>query len=206
MDGKELAEFKDEILRLIVDKEHGADNRWLYHQVKFDGLTSEYLTEILKEIESFRRSGKLITLTFGETLHIQRTPQTKSFLEKEGFVNEWKLQRETTQRQNHNALRGQRIEELQETNLQLTNRLNRQKLKTHVLPIVISLVALAWSIFKPSDIVSQEEHNKRIERLEYNQKQLEKGLKQENKKLQEKLYKAEMLIKVLEERDSLEVN
>lgn len=205
MEGKELAELKDEILRLIVDKEHGADHHWLLHQFNIEGLTTQYLIDVLKEIESFRGTGKLITLTIGQTHHIQRTPHTKSFLEKEGFVKEWELQRETAKRMNHNALRGQRIEELQEINLQLANRLNRQKLKTHVIPIVISLAALAWAIFKPYNNVSQQEYNKRIEQLEYNQKQLEKGLQLENKELQEKLHKADMWIRILEEKDSLNV-
>lgn len=204
MDGKDLAEFKDGILRLIVDKEHGADNRWLYHQVKFDGLTSEYLTEILKEIESFSRSGKLITLTFGETLHIQRTPHTKSFLGEGGFVKEWKLQRETAQEINHNALRGQRIEELQEKELKQKIKNNKYTLPIAIGSLIISLAALAWSVFKPSDNVSQQEYIKRVEQLEYNQKQLEDGLQMKNKELQEKLYKAELWIDVLE-KDSLRV-
>ncbi len=71
------------------------------------------------------------------------------------------------------------------------------------LPYIISglsfcVAALAY--FRPPDNTLQDEINKRLERLEYNQKNLENSLQKDIKSLREELYEAEMLISVYEEK------
>ena len=191
MEGRGLAEFKDSILTLIVDKPNGANLLWLIHQFKMEGLTKEYLIKVLEELDSYSHSKNLITLTIGQTYHVIRTPFTKKFLEGGGFVKQFDAETEVIQNEKKAALRGSRIEELQEQNLMLGNenhklnsQLTKQKIKTHWIPIGISIVGLTFAaipyIMPPVNDL-HDQLKPRIDSIENRLKQLENGLKQKDK-------------------------
>lgn len=190
MEGRELAEFKDRILTLIVDKPNGADHHWLIHQFNMEGLSYEYLVKILIELDSYSHSKNLITLTIGQAYHIKRTPFTKKFLEGGGFVKQYDAETESNIKGVKAALRSSRIEELQEQNLilgndnlQLSNKLSKQKLKTHWIPIGISIAGLviaALPYIKPTTNVTEEQLNPKIDSIQNRLEQLEKDMEQVN--------------------------
>ncbi|MEL7270662.1 MAG: hypothetical protein AAGL34_13905 [Bacteroidota bacterium] len=93
------------------------------------------------------------------------------------------------------------ISELQRKDLELTYELNKQSLKTHRIPIIISgisaliaLGALGWSIFKPSNQPIEPVDDSRLRNIEMKMEQLENGLKKDLDSLQNELYEAQMLI------------
>lgn len=195
MDAVDIAKFKDDILSLIVDKENGADSLWLYHNLKIESLTREYLHQFLEQFHA--EHSDYFTLSIGQTYHIQRTPLTKSFLEKGGFTKIYEDQVEKIKEGIQKKREDIKLQELKKENLQLINRLNKQKLKTHWIPIIISLLGLVIALasyFKPSKEVSKTIENSRLKNIEMKMDQLENDLKEDLDSLQNELYEAQMLI------------
>lgn len=199
MEEKELAEFKNRILSLIVDKEDGADHRWLFYQFKIEGLTEEYLIKIIEQIE--KNELELLSIEIAHTHHLRKTINTQRFLNAGGFVNQYESEEEAESERIRLEIQDARIKDLTEENLKIRNKLTQWKLLTHWIPIIVSLISLGfvfYSHFKPSNDSSKEQMSTKIENLEEEVKQLQNGLKQENDKLKNELFKAEQMVRVLE--------
>lgn len=186
MDDKELAEFKDSILRLILDKKFGADTSWLFHQFDIEGLTTSFLERVLDEINNWDRDILQLTKDKQYT-HLVRTPLTKKFLDNGGFVKQYESDLEADLETEKLNRQTQRIKDLEE-----------RKLSRYWIPIVISivstLVAVA-SLIKTSNSVSQSE----LKTIQDNIDSLKSDFKKENDKLKSRIYEAEMLIAVYDD-------
>ncbi|QCW98708.1 hypothetical protein FGM00_00680 [Aggregatimonas sangjinii] len=129
------------------------------------------------------------------------TDFTKDLIDAGGFVNMYESDLEADVEAERLARQEQRKSKLQEENLALSNELNRQRLKTHWIPIAVSVISLclaAYSLFTPSTDVTQDELQKVRDEVE----RLRMDFKKENDDLKERLYEAEMMIAVYES-DSL---
>jgi len=107
--------------------------------------TSEHFKDLISEIKE--EQPKCINF---KTLHSKNTRTLVSkivfaneFLEHGGFVNQYESELEADEEMLKLASQGQRIKDLTEENLKLTNKLNEQKIKTHWWPIgVLGLVCI----------------------------------------------------------------
>ncbi|CAM4410404.1 hypothetical protein [Zobellia nedashkovskayae] len=212
MEKKKKAESQDDILKYMLSNSKVKTKH--SEMTRMFGSNDFYKDLFNKEFE-LEIIDKLILeiIEFGNDIvknphkqNIEPNQNTQKFLNDGGFVSEYYRKTEEDNRKNEYVLGEQRIRELQEENLILNNKFTTQKLKTHWVPIIISMIGVAISIvalgaskFQFSDNFVLDGYIKRIEQLEYNQKQLEKDLLQENYKLKEEVYKAEMLISVCEE-------
>jgi hypothetical protein len=204
MDDKELAEFKDNILKLIADKEHGADINWLVHQFKIKGLNRSYLEKVLEAIDDFEKD--VLHLIRGERYYLQRTPLTLKFLDKGGFLNQYESDVEADLEAMAISNQEQTIRDLTQENLKLANQVSSMKLKTYFIPLIISGISAIMAI--GSLLFAFSQSTNRVERSELKSIQneievLQSDFKKDNQELKSRLYEAEMLIAVYEE-DSIQ--
>ncbi|MCL6264922.1 hypothetical protein [Flagellimonas myxillae] len=196
MDLLEEAKFKDKILGLIVDKENGVGDLWLYHQLKEEDISREYLKEFLERFA--KNHSDYITLTIGQEHHVRKSRLTKKMLDDGGFVKERERHIEANKSLVQSTLQGSRIKDLQETELKQKIRNNKFTLPIAITSIIISLGALGWSIFNPSKTVSESIDNNGLRNIEMKIQQLEDGLKREIDSLRNEILETNLLIKAYE--------
>lgn len=198
MEGLERAEIKDNILSYL--NEFGKSSKTDFSGQYKGGSAISNFESVFEELLG---SGYIETVSLTKDSHrVKITYNGEKILESGGFVVEYENTVEVNRKFMEAATIDGDIKKLQVKNLELTNKLNNRKLKTHYVPIIVSLVSLAiaaYSLLKPSDSVSQEVLDTKVESLEGQIKQLEKDLKKENGDLKDRLYKAELLIAVYEE-------
>ncbi|MEM9001503.1 MAG: hypothetical protein AAGB24_14665 [Bacteroidota bacterium] len=193
MDKVDRVEFKDEILKLV--RESGRCNKRDVSSLFSQDAKGEYFEDIFKELVD----SNLINVTSRtkDSTRIEITYQGKELLDLGGFTKQYELEVEKIKEGIQKKREDNKLQELQKENLQLINRLNKQKLKTHWIPIIISLfglvIALA-SYFKPSKEISKPIDNSRFNNIEMKMEQLENGLKKDLDSIQNELYEAQMLI------------
>jgi hypothetical protein len=150
----------------------------LCEEIITDGL------EILKKKSSNEGISYKATEKMGEFL-LKLGGYSKHRADKESFEHqEWIKEYERKELRD-------KIHGLQLQNLELTNELNKRKLKTHKIPILISgisaliaLGALGWSIYKPSEESSEPFDDSRLRKMEMKIEQLENNLKKDLDSLQ----------------------
>ena len=196
MDEKELAHFKDDILRLFVDKKNGADIYWLVHQINMEGLNREYIESVLEDIDEWDLN--VLQVIRNERYYMQPTPLTKKFLDQGGFVNQYESDLEADLQAASISNQENKIRDLQEENLTLSNQVATMKIKTYWFPIIISslsaIIAIVSLFYPIPDTVSKPE----LQELRNEVDSLRIEFKKENDELKEKLYEAELLIAVYE--------
>ncbi len=194
---------KDEILKFVLGYD-GANNVFIAKNLFKNKIGSEEVKKLCYEIVEYDKF--LLDIQVDKDIIVVRgNDLTKKFLKEEKFYfiefkkTAGKFMKEFKKNEfqkNENELR-----DLQKVNLKLTNKLNRQKLKTHYIPIVISIISLsfaAYTLLKPSNNVPQEQYDTKMKSIEKDIQQLRNDFKQENDELKDRLYKAEMLIAVYE--------
>ncbi|MCL6264918.1 hypothetical protein [Flagellimonas myxillae] len=198
---------KDEILKFVLGYD-GVNNVFIAKNLFKNKIGSEEVKKLCYEIVEYDKF-LLDIKVVKDIIVVSGNDLTKKFLKEEKFYfiefkeTAGKFMKEFKKNEhlrNENELRN-----LQKVNLKLTNKLNKQKIKTHYIPIVISIISLgfaAYSLFKPSNGVSQKQYDTKIEFIDQELKQLRIEFKQENDELKERLYKAEMQIAIYES-DSL---
>ncbi|AZQ58366.1 hypothetical protein EJ994_05935 [Maribacter sp. MJ134] len=107
---------------------------------------------------------------------------TKEFLDAGGFVNQYESKKEADEQAARLLMQDERIKNQTEENLRLTTELNRQRLKTHWIPIIISLVGLGIAVasfFRPSNNPSKPVDDNRLQIIEMKMEQIENDLKKD---------------------------
>lgn len=200
MDGLELAKLKDEILDFGIRVLNGHVNPNLFRNengIPYKNHEEEivYSHAIQRACEEIAAYGNNIVSTFEDSKDSFVCGQmTEKFLDDGGFVTQYNKEAKAMRNMNHGILQDKRLKDLTEKNLNLKN-------KTYWLPIAISIVSLgfaAYSLLKPSNNVPQEQYDTKMESIEKDIQQLRIDFKQENDKLKDRLYKAELLIAVYE--------
>ena len=196
MDEKELAHFKDDILRLLVDKDLGADINWLAAKLKIVGANRDYLKTVLDEIDDWNIN--VLHVTRNERYYMQPTPLTKKFLAIGGFVNQYESDLEADLQAAAISNQENKIRDLQEENLTLSNQVATMKIKTYWFPIILSslsaIIAIA-SLFYP---IPDTDLKPELQELKDKVDSLRLDFRKENDDLKERLYEAELLIAVYE--------
>lgn len=197
MDKVDRVEFKDEVLKLV--RESGTCNKRDVSSQFSEDAKGKYFEDIFKELVD----SNLINVTSRtkDSKRIEITYQGKELLDLGGFTKQYELEVENIKEGIQKKRDDIKLQELQKENLQLINRLNKQKLKTHWIPIIISLLGLVTalaSFFRPSNDVSKEQLETKIERIENELEELRTDYKEQNDKLKDDLYKADMLISTYE--------
>ena len=210
MDLREEAKAKDAIIGYMLDNpdfqtKHGRMPRMFkssdfYKSVFGKKLRLDYIERLIEEIVDHHEE----IIKKIDAQNIDSNSVTQRFYDSGGFVAEYDREQEANIKHDAANERNSTIQELQLENLQLSNRLSRQKLKTHWIPIGISIVGLilaAVPYLKPPNNVTEERLNPKIDSIQNRLEQLENGLKQKDKEveqLREELNKAEMMVRVLE--------
>ncbi|WP_430426451.1 hypothetical protein [Maribacter litoralis] len=206
MKGRKRAELKNKILEFFInDPVHLFPTETLWNNLG-KPVSKLQFQEVLDEMVSV--GGRYFLQTVNSPFKSYGyNDLTQDYLDIGGFVNQYESDLEADEQLFKLESQNQRINDLTEENLKLVNRLSKQKLKTHVIPIVISgisaLVAigsLLYMIFKPETSTNIKELKQMEQRLNY----IEGTLSNEVDSLKNKLYEAETLIEVYES-DTLKV-
>ena len=191
MDKKGLAQLKDEILKLLVDKEHGADINWLIVKLNKEWLNRDYLETVLDEIDDWDYN--VLHVIRNERYYMQPTPLTQEFLDNGGFVNQYESDLEADIEAEMLRQQTRRIKDLEE-----------KKLRNYRIPIIVSIISavtaigsLIYTINKSTDTVSKSE----LQELKNEVDSLRIEFKKENDSIRNRLYEAEMMIAVYEGED-----
>lgn len=197
MDDIVRARLKDEILKFAIAHKNSFDYCTLvdFPTLKIHPSDSlDFLViEIAREHPNVLSSHTYTVKSLPKTVY-EMTPLTETFFQNGGFLGLYNKEEKELKEQDE-------ILRLQKGNLELSSKLNKQKLKTHYIPIAISVISLlfaAYSLLKPSNNVPQEQYNTKMESIEEDIEQLRIDFKHENDELKDRLYKAEMLIAVYE--------
>lgn len=206
MDNKTKARYKDEIVKYLRDKYpmeiYAKDmakiisNGLLTHQ-EMIGLCEEIISDdygvIEKGVSAFIASYVAVEVPkedFLSTNIYQALENLKEGAEREEKIRDIKRGRKKDE-----------LDQLQQKNLELSNQLNKTRLKTHWIPIVISIVGLGVAVasfFRPSNEPSKPVDDNRLQNIEMKMEQLENGLKKDLDSIQNQLYEAQMLIDIYE--------
>lgn len=199
MEDKELAELKDIILKWLIEYGSG-DLETINNQLGKPMVDESHLRELIEDMRI--DGGKYFDYLEDNPFYVvSKNDLTKIFLDKGGFVNQYESDLEADIEAEKLNKRDERLKSLQEQNLDLANQLSILKLKTHMLPIIISFLSLAFAafaLFKPSDTISKQDFRD----FQDNVEKLKIDFKKENDNLKVRLKNAEMLIAIYES-DSL---
>lgn len=204
MEGRELAKLMDRILDEVLIKDYESEK--LFKTLGEPVASHEHFLEVIDKMDAISPKSFEVReiATLDKRYLFSTTAFAQDFKENGGFIAEYDKETESARKMNLASLRASKIEEMSERELEQKIRNNKWAIPISIASILIATCGLLWSIFKPSDNNLTNELQKKIERLEYNQQQLEKGLENENKALKEKLYEAEMMIDIYES-DSLKI-
>ncbi|MEP2240412.1 MAG: hypothetical protein ABJI22_18745 [Maribacter sp.] len=207
IDKKRKSIYKDEILSYLNSEiqrpiEVNEINRIVTNNTLSMLNLLNFCHEIMDDQPSLlKRSSYLNKITF------QATEATSVFLENSGFE---KLYNEEINQVNIAKAKSEELENQQadlrkeqHKNLKLSNQLTEYKIKTHYLPIVISVLSLmiaAWALYNRSEKPMMDEDL--IKEIQTRMDYIEGSLLKENDELKEKIYKSEIWIETLE-ADSL---
>ena len=203
MEGRERAELKNRVLRFLLKNDRDYRPKAIYRSLNSPVKFLEHFIELLEEM--CQEASKYFDCDVrddGSIWVLKQNEFTLEFLEAGGFINQYESDLEAVQEMNRLAVQEERFKGLEEKNLLLGNRLAEQKLKTHWIPITISLIGLGVAIasyFRPSDNVTREELNQELQKVQDTIQQLKTDFKNENEELKERVYEAEMLIAVYED-------
>lgn len=200
MDKLEWAKLKDQLLKGLLNHGHEIGHPIISQELLDGRLNEEEVKLMIYEISSFQLN--LMTMDLNNPgILVSATRHTQAFLDNGGFQ---KMEEDVLfkiEELERKQMELEEIEEIKKENVRLINRLNKQKLKTHMMPILISgisaliaLSALGWSIYKFSNKPPEPVDDSRLRNIEMKMKQLENGLKKDLDSLQNELYKAQMLI------------
>jgi len=188
MDDKVRASYKDEILNyLILEKPRAIGVKDIVRIVFKNAITPEQVAELCDDMLYDDADIIIKGPGFSEASY-GATDMAEEFIIKYGGYTSHYIGQKNLEHQ-------ERVKGYERNNLQdEINRLQKRNLTFFWVPIAISVIALIWSILKPSNDTD------RLDKIEDRIELLEK----ENAQLKEELYKAEMMLKVYEsESDSL---
>lgn len=193
MEERKQAELKDRILKYLMENENTETSIILNHIPKintdvFEEIISELVDLNLIETVARTKSGHRIKITY----------KGSKLLYKGGFMEQYESEDEAENTRRILELEEQGRTRKRDEHLELNTELTKQELKTHWIPIFISIIGLGIAIasyFRPYKVETDVDILKRIEKLETNQKQFKKA----NDSLKNELYKAELVIRVYEE-------
>ncbi len=196
MTSQEEAKAKDQMLRyMLVNcksksvfgiKKNGFTDNIFYLKVFDKTLKLDMINRLMKNIISH---GIVDSFDLGYSNSIVLNDKTKGFIKKGGFLEELERRTEAAISFHNHGTQGARIIKL--TEKELSQRVINNK---WTIPLaIISIVVLALSILKPSDNVTKEELNNKIEFIQWELRDIEKELKQKNKEL--KSTNSELLLK-----------
>ncbi|WP_282055674.1 hypothetical protein [Maribacter luteus] len=219
MEGRELADLKNNILKELTNHNEEINAIIIYDSLNRPLETYQHFQDLIQEMGRYHKKYIKSKVYYSggrkvKKLMVASTIYTRKFLDEGGFVKEYDDETVAYRKMNESTLKSSRIKELQLENLKLSNenlglsnKLSTQKLKTHWIPLVfsgistlIALGTLVWSIKTRSSSLTEEQMNPKIESIQNRLENLENGLKKERDSLKEELYKAEMMVRVLEEQ------
>ncbi|MDF4204031.1 hypothetical protein PXD56_13745 [Maribacter sp. SA7] len=204
MEGKERAELKNKILEFLLPIDGNPHNDHIYSKmgkpVKSLAHFDIILDEIIREGERYIYYNKS-----GGMFYLGSNNFTEEFLMAGGFVNMYESELEAELQAASIANQEQAIRNLTEENLSLSNQVANMKLKTYLIPLIISGVSAAVAIISlvvASKSNSNSSSQSEIRNIENKIDSLRIDFKKDNDILKDRIYEAEMLIAVYES-DSL---
>ncbi|MFX0555819.1 hypothetical protein ACOCEA_03430 [Maribacter sp. CXY002] len=204
MEGKERAELKNKILEFLLSLDGNYHNTHIYSKMGKPVNSIDHFDEILDEMIIDGRRYVDYNKSDG-IFYLGRNNFTEEFLHNGGFVNMYENELEAQIQVNSIANQEQAIRDLTQENLKLSNQVANMKLKTYLIPLIISgisaaiaFASLIYVIYINSSKVSQFE----LRTIESKIDSIKIDFKKENEKLKSRIYEAEMLIAVYES-DSL---
>ncbi len=195
MTNYKIAVKKDKILQFLLTQPNGTSNISISEEL-FKNETGEtevtvLLNEMVKDVPLLF---KIIETRDGVAVH--PNDLTKKYAELDNFFTSQVLEIAVT-----NLKKGEK-DKFEKEIVLLQKKNLEQKVKTHWMPIAISIISLvfaAYSLLKPTNNVPPEQYDTKIESIEKELQQLRIDFKQENEELKDRLYKAEMLIAIYED-------
>ena len=187
MEGREKAKLKDSIVKFVMEDENREYLKGkyslgsLYKSLENPTENINSFSIMLEEMAAEKpRCFKLIeNHAMTKILYFKVTNHAKDIPDDKSFVAEYDAMSETIIKSNQAALRRTQIEELQFENLELSNKLSKQKLKTHWIPIIISGGSFLLAIMPyltPSKNVTEQQLNPKIDSIQIRLQQLEKDM------------------------------
>ena len=198
MEEKNRAEFKNSILDFLLGLDGNYHNDFIYSNMGKPVNSQDHFDEILYEmIDEGERY--LYYNNTGGMFYLGSNSFTEEFLKAGGFVTMYESNLEADLQATSIANQEQTIRNLTEQNLTLSNQVAAMKLKTHLIPLVISglsaIVAIGSLFYPKSNNVSLSE----IKTIHNKLDSLRMDFKKENEELKSRLYEAEMMIAVYED-------
>lgn len=186
MDDFKIAQLKDKILQYLVENDVSNEKEVfeaLGKPLKHLRLFQDFTTEMLRHDNNFFLRHKRPQSELKDPIFdLYKTDQTKSFLDKGGFVGIYKDTKKELEKKE-----------------KVKKAADKQTLNWW-LPIAVSLISAIVaivSLIQSSNSVSQSD----IELIQYNIDRLKSDYKKENDELKERIYKAELLIAVYESEE-----
>lgn len=176
----------DAVLRALKDIQILISLKMVSENLEGIRLTENQIEKIFREISNSKYSS-LVDLSTDEIYIVRATSVTQEFLDNGGFLALYQIeeQRKLLER------------------AKLTDEASIAKKDNMFwwLPLIISAIGLLVAIlayYRPTDTNTSEKLNHKVDSLKIKVNQLQNGLKHENDSLKNKLYKAEMMVKVYE--------
>lgn len=184
MEGRERAELKDRITKYVVDKDKGTYMMGgLYEGLQQPTENIDSLITILDEMAAEKpRIFKVVQ--HGNTdkkMYFKVDPLAKDIPQDKSFVAEYEAMSEVIENEKKAILRGSRIEELTETELEQRIWNNKWLFVIAVVSALAAIGSLVWSIYRDSNNDIKDQLNPKIDSIQIRLERLENGLKQLNR-------------------------
>ncbi len=202
MAGLHGAKKKDEILKFLLTEPNGMNNMTIARKLfqnktgprEVELLLREMVSEVPSIVDLDERKDSVIAIP---------NDLTKKYAAENGYFTqcfmESSFKKIDENKKNEEAEKLEReFRELQSENLKLSTKLSRQKLKTHWIPIAISIIGVLVAIalrFIPTDNSLKEKVYEKLEQQENELELLKTEFKRENDVLKDELSKVQTLFK-----------
>lgn len=199
MEGIEEAKLMNQVMDYLLNHKHMVDSYSLFANMGEPMKSHDHFMELLEKMKQIKsKAFELKEIkTMDVRLMIGITAFTEDFKNEGGFVHEYNKYKEAAIKINEGTSQDKRIKDLTEQNLRLSNQLKKQKIKTHWIPIGISIVSLLGSIIIPIVISSMKQPNQsdriRLDIVEGKIGKLRKEYQQKNDSLYEEMMKLKLL-------------
>lgn len=166
---KEEAIIANGILHGLLATSNGIDTQTIFEAREHSFKTLAHLNRFVENMyNNAHEYFEFENLNGVPIIHLKANEFTEDFLEGGGFVTLHEEIVKTNRKQLEDAIKEKDYQKLHGENLLLTTKLNKQRLKTHWIPIVVSFISLAfaaYSLLKPSNSISQDVLDTKVESL-----------------------------------------
>ena len=194
MEDKFTAEAKDRVLLALLQNQSYTTCSDIALDIKDPRYNEQLVKNLLEEIEVSEYSS-LIEIDKRDPWSASANEGVKDFLVNGGFIMINVKAQELLANQERKPLALQEEKPIVETR---KVKIDHKPYWISGISVLIAISSLIYTVTRPSNSVSQEQYDAKIESIEKDLQQLRIDFKQENDELKDRLYKAEMLIAVYE--------